>query len=77
MDVERTELGMLRNVQPEIVVAGRPGALGEEADTHAHRRSSVGIQQRIAIDAVAVEERDGIVAQRRETRDQRAQRPHG
>ena len=77
VDVERAELGMFRNVQTEIVVASCPHTVGEEADACAHRHSRVGIEQHFAIDALCVEERDRIVAQRHETRHQRAQGTNG
>jgi hypothetical protein len=77
VDVERAELGTFRNVQTEIIVASCPYTLGEEADTDAHKHSRVGIEQRFAIDALCLQERDRIVAQRHETRHQRAQGTNG
>jgi hypothetical protein len=77
VDVERAELGMLRNVQTEIVIASCPYSVGEKPDTCAHRHSRVGIEQHVAVDAACVEKRDRIVAQRQGTRHQRAQGTNG
>ena len=51
--------------------------LGEEADRDAYRLSRVGIEKHFAIEALCLEKRERIVAQRHQTRHQRAQGTNG
>jgi hypothetical protein len=77
MDVERPELCLFRKVQSKIVVVGDPYRVGEEADTSAHWHGRIVIEQRVAIDALCVQEWPRIVAQPREARDHGTQGTNG
>jgi hypothetical protein len=68
---------VLRQVEPDIRVAGAFDGQREEPDPHSHRHPRVGIAKQHSIDAGLVEKRRGIVSKRGQSGDKRQDCAYG
>jgi hypothetical protein len=71
VDVGRSDIRMLRQVEPEVRIAGRVHGPRDQRHHHAHRNPRVGIVQRRLVETDQCEKRLGVVSHGRQAGDQR------